>query len=29
VELGCEEKYLPACAACYEAQHAGHLRQLP
>lgn len=21
VELGCEEKYLPACAACYEAQH--------
>jgi thymidine kinase len=22
VELGCEEKYLPACAGCYYAQHA-------
>jgi thymidine kinase len=21
VELGCEEKYLPACASCYEQQH--------
>lgn len=21
VELGCEEKYLPVCAACYESQH--------
>lgn len=21
VELGCEEKYLPVCAACYDAQH--------
>lgn len=26
VELGCEEKYLPACATCYDDQHsrAGH-----
>lgn len=22
VELGCEEKYLPVCASCYNAQHA-------
>lgn len=21
IELGCEEKYLPACASCYEQQH--------
>lgn len=26
VELGCEEKYLPACASCYEQQHSLAIR---
>lgn len=28
IELGCEEKYLPICASCYDARHAAAREQL-